>query len=198
MRRKDREMDRAFGLQVIDKAWHGVLSLVEGEGLAYGIPLSIAREGETLYFHSAKSGKKTELIKDGTLVHITFVGDCQAPSVMTDEEAAEAAKSPETFGLLTSKLFTTEYASAMVKGVIRSLSDDAEKIHALKAIARKFTPRWMQYFPQAIESGLAATAVYAVDIQEITAKRKKFDAAGQEMKNQRMAQPLKEPYPGKS
>jgi hypothetical protein len=186
MRRKDREMNRDFGLQVIDQAQYGVLSLPEGDGLAYGIPLSIAREGGTLYFHSAKSGKKTELIKDGAPVHITFVGECQVPCVMTESEAAEAARTPEQFGLLTSKLFTTEFSSAMVKGVIRCLSEDAEKTHALRVISQRFTPQWMGYFPQAIESGLKLTAVYAVDIKEITAKRKKFDAQGQEMKNQRM------------
>lgn len=184
MRRKDREMDRDFGLAVIDKAWHGVLSLAEGEGLAYGIPLSFAREGDTLYFHSAQSGKKTGLIKDGAQVHIVFVGDCQVPDAMTADEAEEAARSPETFGLLTSKLFTTEYESAMVTGHIRTLQTDEEKIQGLRAIARKFTPQWMRYFPQAIESGMALTSVYAVDIKEITAKRKKFDAQGQEIKRQ--------------
>ncbi len=187
MRRKDREMDKAFGLTVIDKASYGILSLPDGEGMAYGIPLSIAREGDTLYFHAAKSGKKTALITDGALVHITFVGDCQVPSVMTASEADDAAKNPETFGLLTSKLFTTEFESAMVRGPVRLLQSDEEKIRGLRAIAQKFTPQWMPYFPQAIESGLKITAVYAVHIQDITAKRKKFDAQGQEMKFQRMA-----------
>lgn len=176
MRRKDREMDRAFGLEVIDKAAFGVLSLAEGEGRAYGIPLSIAREGDTLYFHSAKAGKKIGLIRDGMPVHVVFVGNCQVPRGMSAQEAAEAAKTPETFGLLTSRLFTTEFESAMVTGVIRSLSSEAEKTRGLLAIAEKFTPQWMEYFPQAIESGLRFTAVYAVDIKEITAKRKKVDA----------------------
>lgn len=185
MRRKDREMDRDFGLAVIDRAWHGVLSLMEEEGLAYGLPLSFAREGDRLYFHSAQSGKKTRLLKDGARVHIVFVGDCQAPDVMTEEQAAEAAKCPETFGLLTSKLFTAEFSSAMVRGTVRLLQTEEEKISGLRAIARKFAPRWMDYFPQAVESGLKVTAVYAVDIQEITAKRKKFDAQGREMKGQR-------------
>jgi len=45
----------------------------------------------------------------------------------------------------------------------------------------------MHYFPQATRSGLGITAVYAVDITHLTAKRKKFDALGDEMKWQRMA-----------
>lgn len=50
MRRKDREMDREFGLKVIDKATYGVLAMVD-EGKPYCIPLSIVRDGNTLYFH---------------------------------------------------------------------------------------------------------------------------------------------------
>lgn len=185
MRRRDREMDRAFGQRVIDKASFGVLSLAEGDGLAYGLPLSIAREGDTLYFHSAKSGKKTTLIRDGAQVHIVFVGSCQVPSVMSDSEAAEIAEIPEKSGDLTSRLFTTEFESAMVRGTIRSLRSDEEKTHGLQVICRKFTPQWMAYFSQAVKSGLSLTAVYAVDIREISAKRKKYDVKGQEMRGSR-------------
>lgn len=58
MRRKDREMNRDFGLQVIDQAQYGVLSLPEGDGLAYGIPLSIAREGAPFTSIPPKAGKR--------------------------------------------------------------------------------------------------------------------------------------------
>lgn len=185
MRRKDREMDRTFGLEVIDRAPYGVLSLPESDSNAYGVPLSLAREGEVLYFHAAKGGKKASLLCDGTQVHIVFVGETRIPTVLTQEEAAQAARNPKTFGLLTSKLFTTEYESAMVRGTVRQLREDAEKIHALRVICQRYTPQWMQFFPQAVESGLSATAVYAVAITDITAKRKRFDALGQEMKWQR-------------
>lgn len=56
MRRKDREMSSEFGLKVIDKSRYGILSTVDEE-LPYGIPLSIVRDDNTLYFHSAKQGK---------------------------------------------------------------------------------------------------------------------------------------------
>ena len=56
MRRKDREMNAEFGLEVIDRAEFGVLSLVDPQGEVYSVPLSIARDGSQLYFHSARSG----------------------------------------------------------------------------------------------------------------------------------------------
>lgn len=181
MRRKDREMDQEFGLAVIDKASFGTLGLV-GEDCAYTIPLSIAREGEHLFFHSAKAGKKVDLLQQAEKVSVVFVGEHQVPQVMTKEEADKAISSPETFGELTRKIFTTEYESAMVVGSIVKLEDKEDKIHGLEVICQKFTPQWMTYFLQAIESGLERTDVYRITIEEITSKRKKFDAFGEEMK----------------
>ncbi|MDD4081211.1 MAG: pyridoxamine 5'-phosphate oxidase family protein [Eubacteriales bacterium] len=63
MKRKDRETGREFGHSVIEEARLGVLSLAEGDGRAYGVPLSFTRERNTLHFHSAREGKKAELIR---------------------------------------------------------------------------------------------------------------------------------------
>lgn len=184
MRRKDREMGEEFALAVIDKARFGVMSLV-GDETAYGIPLSIARIGKKLYFHSAKAGKKVELITKNPKVHISFVGEHHLPTAFDKEAVAEMASEPEKFAQLTSKIFTTEFESAMVLGNIQKLDNDDEKIEGLRAICEKFTPQWMDYFNKAIASGLKATDVYVIDIEELTAKRKKFDAFGEEMKYQR-------------
>ncbi len=186
MRRKDREMDRSFGLEVIDRAQYGVLNLVDEDGKAYGVPLSIARDGEVLYFHSAKSGKKVDLIKDGSQVHLTFVGKSQVPDLITPEEVARLVELKEGYNVLTTKLFTTEFESAMVTGTIRSVESQEEKTRGLRVICEKYTPQWMQYFERALNDGLKVTAIYAIDIGEVTAKRKKFDANGEEMKWQRM------------
>ena len=56
MRRKDREMDKDFGLEVIDKSKYGVISLVDNNNMPYSVPLSIVRDGDMLYFHSATVG----------------------------------------------------------------------------------------------------------------------------------------------
>lgn len=183
MRRKDREMSKDFGLMVIDKAQYGVLNLPEGAS-AYGVPLSIARVDETLYFHSAKEGKKCDLIVDGQRVHVVFVGDVQVPSVLDPDQVDVNVETLTTgeFGKIFNKTFTTEFESAMVLGEIRKVTEDAEKTKGLRAISEKFTPQWMSYFDYAVASGLKITAVYAIDILEVTAKRKKYDASGHEMK----------------
>lgn len=89
MRRKDREMSREFGLTVIDKAAFGVLSTVDDKGMPYGIALSIVRDNDRLYVHSAKAGTKVELLTPGTPVCVTFVTDVEVPELYSKEELEE-------------------------------------------------------------------------------------------------------------
>ena len=62
MRRTDRQRDAAFAWEVFDRAPYAVLSVRDGEG-GYGIPVSPARVGETIYFHSAPAGKKLDCLR---------------------------------------------------------------------------------------------------------------------------------------
>lgn len=67
---------RDFAYSVIDKARFGTMALMD-ETYTYSVPLSIARYENKLYFHSAKAGKKTELLENEPLVCISFVGDAK-------------------------------------------------------------------------------------------------------------------------
>ncbi|ADL07114.1 pyridoxamine 5'-phosphate oxidase family protein [Thermosediminibacter oceani] len=181
MRRKDREMNREFGLKVIDKSIYGVLSMVD-EGEPYGIPLSIVRDGNTLYFHSAKDGRKVKILEKNPKVSVVFVGETKIPEIYSNEELDEIAKDESKANALISKVFTTEFESAVVVGKVKLVEDEDEKIKALKLICEKYTPTKMAYFPIAIKAGLNRTNVDSIEIEEITAKRKKFDANGEELK----------------
>ncbi len=182
MRRKDREMNREFGLKVIDKANHGILSMVDKEGDPYGIPLSIVRDENTLYFHSAMDGKKVKIFEDNPNVSVVFVGQTRIPENYTKEELNEMTKDESKAVLFISSVFTTEFESAIVKGNVKLVDDENEKIKAMKLICEKYTPTKMKYFPIAIKAGLRRTNVYSIEIEEITAKRKKYDEDGKEMK----------------
>ncbi|NLW22560.1 MAG: pyridoxamine 5'-phosphate oxidase family protein [Tissierellia bacterium] len=185
MRRKDREMGVDFALEVIDKAQYGVLSMVDGEE-AYGIPLSIVRDGNSLYFHSAMDGRKVRIFERNPKVSIAFVGDVKVPELYSKEELEEIAKDESKIGLLISKVFTTEYESAVVKGRIALVEDEEERIKALRLICEKYTPSKMDYFHLAIKPGLNRTNIYRIEMEEIKAKRKKYDKDGEEMKWGRM------------
>lgn len=56
----------------------------------------------------------------------------------------------------------------------------------MKLICEKYIPTKMDYFDLAIKAGLKRTNVYKIEIEEIKAKRKKYDINGEEMKCGRM------------
>lgn len=45
----------------------------------------------------------------------------------------------------------------------------------MELLCEKYTPTKMDYFNMAIKEGLRKTNVYKIEMQEIKAKRKKFD-----------------------
>ena len=182
MRRKDREMDREFGIEVIDKSKYGVLSMIAEGNEPYGLPLSIVRDGEYLYFHSAMDGRKVKTLVKNPNVSVVFVGEIRIPENYTEEELREIAEDRSKAALLISKVFTTEYESAVVKGRVELVEDEQEKIRAMRLICEKHTPTKMGYFDMAIGAGLKRANVYRIKMEEIKAKRKKYDTRGEEMK----------------
>ena len=173
MRRKDREMSREFGLEVINRAAYGVLSVVDSDGAPYALPLSIVRDGENLYFHSARAGHKVELFNHEPSATIVFVGRVEVPDVYTSEvlESLQEGDS-RLFGSMLSRIFTTDFESAIVKGQVIRVADHEECVHALRLICEKYTPEKMDLFDKAVESGMPHTAIYRIKIDMITAKRK--------------------------
>ncbi len=182
MRRKDREMGREFALEVIDGSRYGIVSMVDEENKAYGIPLSIVRDENTLYFHSAKDGKKVNIFSKSPRVSIAFVGQVEVPENYIKEELDEMVKDPSKAKLLISNVFTTQFESTLIRGKVEMVEAENEKIKAMKLICHKYTPTKMDYFDMAIRVGLPRTNVYKLEIEEISSKRKKYDISGEEMK----------------
>ena len=160
MRRKDREMPEEFAWEVADKYEWAVLGMVDPNGMPYCVPISIARDGKSVYFHSAKGRFKIECLGEKAQVCISCVGD--------------------TFR--TPDKFTTEFESAVLRGQAVEVTDDQEKIHGLRLLCERHTPTNMENFDDAITRSLSRTGVWKIEIREITGKRKKYDAQGKEMK----------------
>lgn len=147
MRRKDRERDAAFGWSVFDKAAYGVLSLRDGEA-GYGVPVSPARIGETVYFHCAQSGKKLDCIARWPQASLTAVGTAE----------------PDCFGC--------RYQSAVLRGEVSLVEDEAEKTAALRAISQRYCPGDMADFDAYLAPRLKNTAVCRMVVAEVTGKER--------------------------
>ena len=186
MRRKDREMSRSFGEDLIDLAPYGILSTVAPEGLPYALPLSIVRVGDALYFHSARAGCKVEVLRAGLPVQVVFVGHVKVPQLYSRQELDAIREDEHRASELTRRVFTTEYESAIAHGTLYEVTDDQEKEYALQALCAKYTPDTLDLVPAALRAGMSKTRIYRIDIESITAKRKKYDTRGEEMIYQRM------------
>ncbi len=150
MRRKDRERDENFALAVADKCEYAVVSMVDTEGKPYCIPLSIVRDGKYIYFHCAKEGFKMDCLRSNNNVCISCV--CNTKNV------------PEEF--------TTEFESAIIRGKAFEVTENEEKIHALKLICLRYAESNMAEFEGAIERSLSCTGIWKIEIEEITGKCK--------------------------
>lgn len=179
-------MPANWGKEIIDTAQYGVLSVATDEGLPYALPLSIVRDGDKLYFHSAREGQKVDNYINGMPAQVVFVGEVKVPELYTKQELEEMRTDESRALELTRRVFTTEYESAIAHGKLYEVIDEEEKKRALRLICEKFTPNKMSLFASAYKAGGSKTRIYRIEITDITAKRKKYDAKGIEMKFGRM------------
>lgn len=151
MRRKDREQSKEFAFNVVSKCEYATLSMIDLDGNPYCVPITIVNDENYIYFHSAMAGNKVDILKKNPKVCISCVGDTQ---IQQDK-------------------FTTLYQSAIVKGTVYEITNDNEKIQALKMLCERHTPTNMTDFNNAIKRSLFRTAVFKISIDEITGKAKK-------------------------
>ena len=156
MRRKDRERDLAFAYEVLDSCDWMALSMTDGAGRPYCVPVQGVREGDCLYFHCARQGRKVELLRRNPRVCVTFVGDDRP--FFSDSPAS----------------YSTYFQSAIVTGTAAEVTDDREKTAALLALCQKVTPDHVGggKFEEAIGRSLSVTAVWKIRMEQVTGKAK--------------------------
>lgn len=170
MRKQSRAMDSQWALDVMRRAPYITVSFTRPDGTAYGVPLSLASaDADTWYFHCALEGDKLDALRQHPQVCLSAVTRCTPTVGPTDGS------------------FTLQYASAIAFGTAAVVTDDEEKILALRLICQRFLPQHMAAFDASIARSLSRTAVVRIRLtQPPTGKRKQYDRQGQEMKYGRM------------
>ena len=153
MRRKDREITDETAIRaILDKAQVLHLAMIDGDRpyvvpLHYGYTLEDVRL--TLYLHSAKEGRKLDVLqKNG---RVAFV-------LETDVASISGGEIPCKYG--------AAYASVMGEGKAVLLTDPAEKAAALQILMRTQTGRDFTITEAMTES----VAVLQVDAETYSAK----------------------------
>lgn len=167
MRRKDRTLSEEDALKIIDNCEYAVVSCIDGDEV-FSIPISIAREGMSVFIHGAVAGGKERLFKDAKPVELVCVSYNKVPS--WSESELDAMK--DDGKALGSKVFTTEYKSAIAKTKAYAVDDEERKMHALRLLCEKYTPKYMSAFETAARHSLKVTNIYEFKIVKLSAKAK--------------------------
>ena len=159
-------MSSEWAMDVLEKAPFVTVSMCGADGVPYAVPLSLAKGSENVfYFHCALEGRKLDILAENPTVCLSAVTRCK-PTVGPKDGS-----------------FTLEFKSAIAYGRAEMVTDDAEKIRALRHICERFLPCHMAAFDAAIERSLSRTAVVRITLSEPpVGKRKQYDASGEEMK----------------
>lgn len=149
MRKYKRRQDAARALEVFDKAPFVTVSMTRPDGTPYGLPLSLVRkDGGTFYFHCAGEGEKLDCLRANPTVSLSAVSRCMPKF---EEEKNN---------------FTEYYNSAVALGRAEIVDDDAEKTEALRLLCKRFLPKYMDRFDEAIARSLARTTIVRITLTE--------------------------------
>lgn len=147
MRRSDRQLPVEVAHALLERGEICQLAMVD-KGEPYLVTLNYGFREGTLYFHAARQGRKMDILADGSRVCFT---------VVPRHELVVAEKGCD---------YSMKYESVVGWGSVRFLEDPEAKHCALGIIMAQYAPGEFS-FP---EGSVAATAVFAVDIEEMTAK----------------------------
>lgn len=149
LRRKDRLIsDAEEVMAILDDARVMTLALADG-GQPFAVPVYYAREGNSLWFHSAREGSKVRILRENP--RLCFV--------VSLDQGFIPSESPCDF--------EARHRTAIGFGRACFVDDGGEKRRALGLIVARFSKAKFDFPQEAIER----TLVVRVDIESLTGKR---------------------------
>ena len=150
MRRRDKEITSRSEIDAIIRAATVCHLAFAAGGEPYVIPISFGYDGDALYIHTAKAGKKIDCIE-----HNNRVCFAVEANVRLEADQRDACK------------WTFSFESAIGYGTVTELTAPEAKADGLNRIMEHYSGReW-----EMDEASLATTRVWRIAIEEITGKR---------------------------
>ena len=149
MRRSDKEItDRAAIDDIIRSCQVCHLGLAVRDE-PYIVPISFGYDGAAVFFHTAKTGKKVDMITTNPRSCVQFERNVE---LVTDEDACG---------------WTFSFESVIGFGAVVELINANDRIQGLNQIMRHYSVRDWEYQGPALDS----TRVWRVDLHTLTGKR---------------------------
>lgn len=150
MRRKDKIISKEDIISLLNKGDFGILSTVDTNGYAYGVPLDYVYKNNSIYFHCAPVGEKLENIKNNNKVSFCVTNNVK---------------------ILNSK-FDTNYESVIVFGKAYEIFGE-EKSQALIYLINKYSKDFIPEGKKYIEHSKDKIKVIKIDIEHSSGKAQK-------------------------
>lgn len=149
MRRKDKEIeDKSIIEEILNHSEICRIALLDGDR-SYIVPMNYGFSDNCLYFHSASSGRKMDLIQKGGKVCFEME---QGSEIIRSEMACD---------------WTARYRSVIGYGTIEILTGREDKIHGLDIIMKHYGKTGNAY----LEGNLARIVILKLTIEEISGKQ---------------------------
>ena len=149
MRRFKQQLTDTETLEILRHSTSGVLSLCGDDGMPYGVPLSHVYDAGKLYFHSALTGHKVDLIKQNQNASFTVI--------------AKDEIHPERY--------TTYFQSAIAFGKVRIIEDEQRKREILEILGRRCNTTDPEGLSKEIQTGINRCLALEMKIEKLTGKQ---------------------------
>jgi uncharacterized protein len=152
-RRRERgSYNRSVIDAILDEALIAHLGIADEEGQPLVIPTLHARRGDLVYLHGSAAGRTMRALAQGAPV-------CLTVSLIDGLVLARSAMH-----------HSANYRSVMLMGAARSVAERAEKLAAFEAIVEHIVPGRWRDVRAPTDDELKATSVFAIAIEEASAK----------------------------
>jgi nitroimidazol reductase NimA-like FMN-containing flavoprotein (pyridoxamine 5'-phosphate oxidase superfamily) len=150
MRRRDREITSRDEIDTIIRSSQVCRVAFADNNEPYLVPVSFGYDGEALYIHTAKTGRKLDFIAANDRVCFEFEANV---SIHVDEGDACA--------------WTFEFESVIGYGTMVELEKTEDKVRGLNQIMLHYSHReW-----EIDDAAVSTTRVWRIDIESLTGKR---------------------------
>lgn len=149
MRRFKQQLSEEKSIEILSSATSGILSLCGEDKCPYGVPLSHVFDNGKLYFHSAISGHKLDIIRQNNNVCFTVI--------------AKDDIHPERY--------TTYFLSVMAFGKIRIVENDVEKKRILEILGRRCNAEDEERLAAELNRGFSRCLALEMTIENLVGKQ---------------------------
>jgi nitroimidazol reductase NimA-like FMN-containing flavoprotein (pyridoxamine 5'-phosphate oxidase superfamily) len=150
IRRRDRGWDNDKAMNLLETGEYGFLAICGKNGYGYGVPMSYALDGKSIYFHCATEGFKIDSIRQNNRVSFCVTGRTKVLPAQ----------------------FSTVYESALVFGRISDRLSDEERRKALNLLVAKYSPDFADVSEEYISRSFSRTSVLRLDVEHVSGKSK--------------------------